>query len=117
MVKSSCIAWSGTELKMSGHWERAPWSYTEDAVVAGRVAFNVAQIAKTAQRRRLTDRGIRRLRRELTPECGPRPVIVFTEDAFGLFHIEEVIEALGFPPAASLRRDRNARNARDQPLS
>jgi hypothetical protein len=67
------------------------------------VAFNVAQVAKTAQGRRLTDRGIRRLRRELAPRYGLAPVIVFTKDAFGIFHIEEVMEALGVPPGASLR--------------
>ena len=111
------------ELKEGWNLERAPWSYTEDTVVAARlaftlVAFNVAQIAKTAQGRRLTDRGIRRLRRELAPEYGPAPVIVFTEDAFGVFHIEEVMEALGLPPAASLRRPpSNNQRARDRPLS
>lgn len=102
--------------------ERAPWSYTEDPVVAARlsftlVAFNVAQIAKTAQGRRLTDRGIRRLRRELAPEYGPASVIVFTENAFGVFHIEEVMEALGLPPAASLRRSQGSQHPRDRPLS
>lgn len=110
------------ELKEGWHLERAPWSYTDDTVVAARVAFtlvafNVAQIAKTAQGRRLTDRGIRRLRRELVPEYGPAPIIVFTEDAFGVFHIEEVMEALGVPPSASLRRRRGTPHARDQPLS
>lgn len=96
------------ELKEGWHLEHAPWSYTNDTVVAARVAFtltafNIAQIAKTAQGRRLTDRGIRRLRRELGAQYGPAPVIVFTEDAFGVFHIEEVMEALGFAPAYSLR--------------
>lgn len=96
------------ELKEGWHLERAPWSYTDDTVVAARVAFtlvafNIAQIAKTAQGRHLTDRGIRRLRRELGAQYGPAPVIVFTEDAFGVFHIEEVMEALGFAPAFSLR--------------
>jgi len=70
------------ELKEGWHLERAPWSYTDDMVVAARVAFtliafNVAQIARTAQGRRLTDRGIRRLRRELMPEYGPAPVIAW----------------------------------------
>jgi hypothetical protein len=96
------------ELKEGWHLERAPWSYTDEGVVAARVtftlvAFNVAQIAKTAQGRRLTDRCIRRLRRELAPQYGLAPVIVFTEDAFGIFHIEEVVAALGVPPGASLR--------------
>lgn len=110
------------ELKEGWHLERAPWSYTDDTVVAARVAFtlmafNVAQIAKTAQGRRLTDRGIRRLRRELLPEYGPAPVIIFTTEAFGVFHIEEVMEALGVAPAFSLRRHPGSPRARAQPLS
>jgi hypothetical protein len=110
------------ELKEGWRLERAPWSYTDDMVVAARVAFtliafNVAQIARTAQGRQLTDRGIRRLRRELMPEYGPAPVIVFTTEAFGVFHIEEVAEALGVPPASSLRRHPGAPRARAQPLS
>ena len=97
------------ELKEGWHLERAPWSYTNSTVVAARVAFtliasNVAQIAKTAQGRRLTDRGIRRLRRELAQEYGPAPVVVFTKEAFGVFHIEEIMTAIGLPPDASLRR-------------
>ena len=64
------------ELKEGWHLQRAPWSYTNSTVVAARTAFtlitfNVAQIAKTAQGRRLTDRGVRRLRRELAQEYGP----------------------------------------------
>jgi len=110
------------ELKEGWHLERAPWSYTDDTVVAARVAFtlmafNVAQIAKTAQGRQLTDRGIRRLRRELVPEYGPAPVIVFTKEAFGVFHIEEVMEVLGVAPAFSLRKYPSTSRARDQPLS
>jgi hypothetical protein len=100
------------ELKEGWHLERAPWSYTDSTVVAARVAFtllafNVAQIAKTAQGRRLTDRGIRRLRRELAREYGPAPVVVFTKEAFGVFHIEEIMGAIGLAPAESLRRPRS----------
>lgn len=110
------------ELKEGWHLEQAPWSYTGHTVVAARVAltliaFNVAQIAKTTQGRQLTDRGIRRLRRELLPEYGPAPVIVFTKEAFGVFHIEEVMEALGVAPAFSLRKCPRTPRARDQPLS
>lgn len=97
------------ELKEGWHLERAPWSYTDDTVVAARVAFtlmafNVAQIAKTAQGRRLTKLGIRRLRRELISQYGSPPVIVFTQHAFGIFHIEEIVEVLGVPPDFSLRK-------------
>jgi hypothetical protein len=97
------------ELKEGWHLERAPWSYTDHTVVTARVAFtliafNIAQIAKTAQGRRLTKLGIRRLRRELTSQYGSPPVIVFTKHAFGIFHIEEIVEVLGVPPDFSLRK-------------
>ena len=99
------------ELKEGWHLEKAPWSYTDDTVVAARVtftliAFNVAQLAKTAKGRQLTDRGIRRLRRELTAEYGPAPVIVFTKDAYAVFHIEEIMALVGLAPKHSLRRRR-----------
>lgn len=97
------------ELKEGWHLERAPWSYTNATVVAARVtftliAFNVAQIAKTAHGRQFTHHGIRRLRRELAAQYGPAPVVVFTEDAFGIFHIEEIMALIGLAPKFSLRR-------------
>jgi hypothetical protein len=97
------------EFKEGWHVEQAPWTYANDAVVWGRVtftciAFNVAQIAKTTQGRRLAHLGIRRLRRELTRQVGAAPVIVFARDCYGVFDIEEIVTALGAPPAFSLRR-------------
>ena len=96
------------EVKEGWHLERAPWSCTNDKVETGRVtftliAYNIAQLAKTARGRQLTDRGIRRLRRELVTECGPAPVVVFSKDAFAIFHIEEIMALLGVPPKHSLR--------------
>jgi hypothetical protein len=111
------------ELKEGWHLEKAPWSYTNQTVVAARVAltliaFNVAQIAKTARGRQLTDRGIRRLRRDLARQYGPAPVIVFTQQAFGIFHIEDVMSATGKAPGASLRRRRGRpKNSAAPPLS
>lgn len=101
------------EFKEGWHVEAAPWTRDDDRVVWGRVtftciAFNVAQIAKTASGRRLTQMGIRRLRRKLIQEVGPAPVIVFAGDAYGVFDIEEIMTALGRPPAFSLRRTRVA---------
>jgi len=66
------------ELKEGWHLEKASWSRTNDTVVAARVAFtliafNIAQLAKTSKGRQLTDRGIRRLRRELNATYGPAP--------------------------------------------
>lgn len=103
------------ELKQGWHLERAPWSRTNDTAVAARVtftliAFNVAQLAKTTQGRRLTDRGIRRLRREMSTDYGTVPVIVFTEDAYAIFHIEEIMALTGLVPKHSLRRRPSGRS-------
>jgi imidazolonepropionase-like amidohydrolase len=97
------------EFKEGWHVEQAPWTRDDDVVAWARVtftciAFNVAQIAKTAGGRRLTHLGIRRLRRELTRQIGPAPVIVFAQECYGIFNIEEIVTALGAPPAISLRR-------------
>lgn len=96
------------ELKEAWHLERAPWSHSNDRVVAARVcltlvAYNVAQIAKTAKGRSLTNRGIRRLRADLTATYGIAPVIVFTEGAFAIFHIEQIMAIAGLEPKHSLR--------------
>lgn len=96
------------ELKEGWHIEKAPWSYSHEEAVMARVAFtliafNVAQIAKTHRGRQLTDRGIRRLRAELMSQYGLAPVVVIAGDAYGVFHIEEIAEAFGVPPAFRLR--------------
>lgn len=97
------------ELKEGWHLERASWRWTDDTVVAARVAFtllafNIAQLAKTAQGRQLTDRGIRRLRREMTAQYGPAPVIVFTTDTYAIFCIEEIMTIAGLAPKYLLQR-------------
>jgi hypothetical protein len=96
------------EVKEGWHLEKAPWSYTDAAIVLARVtftllAFNVAQIAKTKRGQQLTQTGIRRLRRHLRREVGLAPVIVFAAGAYGVFDIEEIMIALGKPPAHLLR--------------
>ncbi len=97
------------EFKEGWHVEKAPWTYDNDVVAWVRVtftciAFNTAQLAKTAQGQRGVHLGIRRLRRQLTHQIGPAPVIVFARDAYAIFDIEEIVTALGAPPAFSLRR-------------
>jgi len=97
------------EFKEGWHVEQAPWTRDDDVVAWARVtftciAFNTAQIAKTTAGRRLTQLGIRRLRRELTRQIGPAPVMVFARDCYGIFDIEEIVTALGAPPRVSLRR-------------
>lgn len=67
------------------------------------MAYNVAQIAKTAQGRSLANRGILRLRRDLTTTYGIVPVIVVIEDAFAIFHIEQIMAIAGLAPRHSLR--------------
>ena len=108
------------ELKEGWLLEKSPWSYTQEALVLARVTFtliaaNVAEIAKTTQGRNLTGQGIRRLRRQLTREVGPAPVIVFAAGAYGIFDIEEVMTALGKPPMHSLRRNTRTATSRGQP--
>lgn len=97
------------EFKEGWHVEQAPWTRDDDVVAWARVtftciAFDVAQIAKTTAGRQLTHLGIRRLRRELTRQIGPAPVIVFAQDCYGIFNIEEIVTTLGALPAISLRR-------------
>ena len=97
------------EIKEGWHLEKAPWSYTDASIVLARVtftllAFNVAQIAKTKRGQQLTQTGIRRLRRQLRREVGLAPVIVFAAGAYGIFDIEEIMIALGKPPAHLLHQ-------------
>jgi hypothetical protein len=95
------------EIKEGWSLERAPWSWHHERVVEGRVtltlvAYNVAQVAKTQQGAHLQGRGIRRMRRALGREYGTAPVVVFTEDHFAVFHIEELLTLLGHPPRHAL---------------
>jgi hypothetical protein len=108
------------ELKEGWLLEKAPWSYTHEALVLARVTFtliaaNVAEIAKTTQGRQLTGQGIRRLRRQLNREVGSAPVIVFAAGAYGIFNIEEVMTALGKPPMHSLRPNVRTATSRGRP--
>ena len=87
--------------RFSSNWSVNP--YTNDTVVLARVtltllAFNGAQLAKTKRGKKLTQTGIRRLRRHLRREVGIAPFIVFAAGAYGIFDIEEVMVALGKPP-------------------
>lgn len=96
------------ELKEGWHLERGPWSRADATVVAARVAFtllayNIAQLAKTSRGRQLINRGIRRLRREVSTQYGVAPVVVFARDAYAVFHIEEIMALLGKAPKHSLR--------------
>ena len=91
------------ELKEGWHLESGLWTFHNTIIAAARVtftllAYNVAQIAKTHAGRNLTAKGIRTLRRQLTPRFGTNPIIVFTADAYAVLHLEELIQLLGGKP-------------------
>lgn len=91
------------ELKEGWHLEAGLWTFHNCTIAAARLtftflAYNVAQIAKTHTGRSLTAKGIRTLRRQLTPRFGAFPIIVFTADAYAVLHIEELIQLLGGKP-------------------
>lgn len=93
------------ELKEGWHLEEALWTFHNTVVAAARLAFtmiayNVAQISKSKVAERLKVRGIRRLRRALNQQFGPRssPVIVFAGGAFTILPLEELVTLLGGAP-------------------
>jgi hypothetical protein len=63
-----------------------------------------SEILKGKDGRNLLDHGMLRLRRALTREVGVAPVIVYADGCYAILDIEEVVTALGRPPADSLRR-------------
>ncbi len=87
--------------------EKARWGRSQPLISARVsmtcVAFNIAQVAKGKDGQRLLHLGIRRLHRELGRDRGPAPVITYADHCYGIFHIEEIVSALGHPPAESLR--------------
>jgi hypothetical protein len=106
------------ELKEGWKLEKARWGRSlrrvATRVAMTCVAFNVAQVLKGADGRRLLDHGIRRLRRVLAKEVGAAPVTVYAQGCYGIFNIEEVMTAVGRPPQESLRR-RTTATIRDRP--
>jgi hypothetical protein len=91
------------ELKEGWHLESGLWTFHNTVMAAARVtftllAYNVAQIAKTHAGRNLTAKGIRTLRRQLTPRFSSLLVIVFAADAYAVLHLEELIQLLGGKP-------------------
>ena len=90
--------------------EKALWTFWDITVATARVtftliAYNVAQIAKTSAGERLSQLGIRRLRKEMNRAFGGIPIIVFAQNAYAILHIEDLVEVLGgFPPQFSFRR-------------
>ncbi len=67
------------------------------------IAFYCAQAATPANGRQLSHQGVRLLPRELAAQFGPAPVVVFTGDVFGAFHIEEIMALISLAPEFSRR--------------
>ena len=93
------------KLKEGWHLEEALWTFHDTVIAAARltftlIAYNVAQISKSKVAQRLKARGVRKLRRELNRQYGPRssPLIVFAAGAFTILHLEELIVLLGGKP-------------------
>jgi len=109
------------ELKEGWKLEKARWGRTlprvATRVAMTCVAFNVAQVFKGPDGRRLVQCGIRRLRRILTQEVGLAPVTVYAGECYGIFTIEEVATALGKLPQQSLQRSPRPKPHDPPPLS
>ena len=95
------------ELKEGWGLERHQWG-AQDATIRGRVtltllAFNTAQLYRMQGGQRLADKGIRRLRQLHRRELGAAPVILYLDDRYGVFALEDVLAFLGAPVRESLR--------------
>ena len=95
------------ELKEGWGLERAPWGARSNTL-HGRVtltllAFNTAQLYRTQGGKRLADKGIRRLRQLHQRDLGAAPVVLYLDDCYGVFPLEELLALLGAPVRHSLR--------------
>jgi hypothetical protein len=98
------------ELKEGWWLEKARWGRSLPLVTARVmltcVAFNVAQVLKGKDGKRLLHHGIRRLRRVLTIKVGIAPVTVYAAGCYAILDVEEVMTAAGRPPRIPLTRRR-----------
>jgi hypothetical protein len=94
------------ELKEGWGLEEQRWG-RDAAAARGRVAltclaFNTAQVYRSAAGERLAKKGIRRLRREYRRELGAAPVVVYVAGCYAVLAVEELLVALGRPVQESL---------------
>jgi hypothetical protein len=68
-----------------------------------RSALNVTQVVKSKAGEHLLHTSIRQLRREMVGAYGPARMILCSCGWYAIFHIEEIMQALGRPPVESLR--------------
>ena len=95
------------ELQEGWGLERAPWG-TQSTTLHGRVtltllAFNTAQLYRTRGGKRLADKGIRRLRQLHQRDLGAAPVVIYLDDVYGVFALEDLLALVGMPVQQSLR--------------
>ena len=95
------------ELKEGGGLERQPWG-RQGAAIRGRVtltllAYNTARLYRTQGGQRRAKKGIRRLRQLHRHEPGAAPVVLYLDECYGVFALEEGLAFLGAPVRESLR--------------
>jgi hypothetical protein len=94
------------ELKEGWGLEEQRWGRDAEAA-RGRVcltclAFNTAQVYRSAAGEKLAKQGIRRLRRQHRRELGAAPAVIYVGDCYAVLALEEVLAAVGVPVRESL---------------
>jgi len=95
------------ELKEGWALEEQRWG-RDSAAVRGHLAltalaFNTAQVYRTAAGERLAQRGIRRLRRMHHPALGASPAVIYVAGCYAVLALEDLLGVLGLPVRESLR--------------
>lgn len=94
------------ELKEGWGLEEQRWG-RDAAAARARVtltclAFNTAQVYRSAAGEKLARQGIRRLRRQYRRELGAAPAVIYVAGCYAVLPLEEVLAAVGVPVRESL---------------
>jgi Transposase DDE domain len=94
------------ELKEGWGLEEQRWGRDTEAA-RGRVtltclAFNTAQVYRSAAGEKLAKQGIRRLRRQHRRDLGVAPAVIYVSGCYAVLALEEVLAAVGVPVRESL---------------
>jgi hypothetical protein len=94
------------ELKEGWGLEEQRWGRDAEAAV-GRVtltclAFNTAQVYRSAAGEKLAKQGIRRLRRQYRHHLGAAPAVIYVGGCYAVLALEELLAELGVPVRESL---------------
>jgi hypothetical protein len=94
------------ELKEGWGLEEQRWGRDREAararVTLTCLAFNTAQVYRSAAGEVLAKQGIRRLRRQYRRELGAAPAVIYVAGCYAVLPLEEVLAALGAPVRESL---------------